>query len=161
MPHGEGRAAPTLTFEWAAQGSYLRMVGTQPDDAGGLVTEHETLFFWDPLANRYEFHGVYPSSGMRMLENGHVEPMANGGIRLHMAVHYQEGEVLPFSDGAIAGPGGHTLEFRRTLSPGPDGGLLGTFFLKRGGRWENPHPQLGLDAYPWSRVDSAGGGFDS
>ena len=152
LPHGPDRAAPTVTFEWGPNRAYLRMLGTQPGPDGRLVPEHETTIAWNPVAERLELYGFYPSDGSRMFETGHVEVLEDRAVVLHMDVHYAEGEVMPFSDRAVAGPGGHTLQFRRTLRADGDRGLRGTFFLKRGGRWENPHPELGMDSYPWTLV---------
>lgn len=152
LPHGPERAAPEMHVEWGGRRSYLRILGLQPAPDGGLIPEHETWVAWHPVRGRFELLGVYPGEGARMLETGHVELLEGGGVLLHMDVHYAEGETLPFSQRAVAGRGGHTLEFRRRLAPDGDSGLRGRFWIKRGGRWENPHPELGLDFYPWSRI---------
>ncbi|NKB88726.1 MAG: hypothetical protein GKS06_10945 [Acidobacteria bacterium] len=154
LPHGPDRAAPSMTFDWGPDRAYLNMTGYQPAPDGGLVPEHETVFVWDPIDERIEFYGTYASSGSDMLETGYVEVLASGAVRLHMAVHYAAGIPMPFGAGT-AGAGGHTLNFRRTLRP-DDVGLVGTFVIEREtGRWENPHPQLGMDEYPWSRLSGA------
>jgi hypothetical protein len=156
LPHGEDRAAPTMSFAWGPEKAYLKMIGNQPGPDGRLVPEHETVLAWNPVSGRFEFLGVYAGSAGEMYEEGHLEFLPDNAVRLHMTLHYAEGIGLPFSDGAVAGPGGHTLRFRRTLTPDGADGLRGTFFLQRGGNWENPHPQLGLEFYQWTRLDGTG-----
>ena len=149
--------APTMLFDWGPDRSYLRMLGYRPVQEGGLVPEHETRIVWNPVDERFEILGHYHGSGTSLLEKGWLETLEGGGLRLHMVLLYEEGARLPFSDGAVAGAGGHVLNFRRTLRPDGANGIRGTFFLQRGGRWENPHPEIGLDFYPWKRVDGGGG----
>lgn len=153
-PHGEDRPAPTMAFTWGDESrSFLRMSGTQPSPDGRLVPEYESMVVWHPVRRKLVFLGAYRSAAGRVVEDGDVDLLENGGVRLNMRVRYPAGATLPFSAGATAGPDGHTLEFRRTFHREGENGLRGVFRIKRGGNWENPHPELKMDdGYPWQRV---------
>ena len=153
-PLGEDRAAPTMAFAWGdPQRSFLRMTGTQPTADGGLEPEYESFLVWHPVRRKHAFVGVYRSTAGRIVEDGDVDLLADGGVRLNMRVHYPAGATLPFSAGRTAGPQGHTLEFRRTFYREGDDGLRGVFRIRRGDAWENPHPELKMDdGYPWKRI---------
>ncbi len=154
-PRGEDQPAPTMSFEWRDERrSYLRMTGTRPTSDGRLVPEYETFAVWHPVRMKFVFVGAYLSGKGRVIEDGDIDLLDDGSIRLNMRVHYPAAATLPFSDGAVAGPEGHTLEFRRTFHRDGAEGLRGVFRIKRGGNWENPHPELGMgDGYPWRRID--------
>ncbi len=161
LRHGdEDAAAPTMRFWWADENrSYLGMSGTKPAEGGGLEPEYEGMVVWHPVRQRFVFLNVYRSGGGRVVEDGELEVLGEGRVRLHMSVHYPPGASLPFSDGSKAGPEGHTLEFRRTLSrSGPDG-LRGEFRILRGDRWEPPLPDMEVEGgFPWRRVQAASPG---
>ncbi|MEM7354866.1 MAG: hypothetical protein AAF657_28920 [Acidobacteriota bacterium] len=160
-PLGDDLPAPTMAFTWGDERrSFLRMTGTQPTKAG-LVPEYESSVVWHPVRGKHVFLGVYRSAAGRVMEDGDIDLLGDGIVRLNMRVHYPAGATLPFSDGQIAGPEGHTLEFRRTFHREGTDGLRGVFRIRRGEAWENPHPELKMDdGYPWRRVDgpSAGAG---
>lgn len=147
---GEGSSPPTMSIEWGPQKAYLRILGYRPAEEGGVVPEHETFLFWHPRKGEHEMRSVYFGSENRMLETGTVELLDDGGVRLHMDVHYAAGERLPFSDGEVAGPGGRTLSFRRTLHD-DEGRLRGTFRMRRGDRWVPPRSSA-PDSYLWDRT---------
>ncbi len=153
-PGGEDQPAPTMSFEWGdAKRSFLRMKGTRPTPDGRLVPEYESVVVWNPVLGRFVFLGSYLSGAGRIMEDGDLDLLEGGAVRLNMRVRYPAGATLPFSEGATAGSDGHTLEFRRTFHREGDDGLRGVFLIKRGGRWENPHPEMGMDdGYPWKRV---------
>lgn len=156
-PHGEGTAAPTMAFTWGDDNhSFLTMTGTTPTPDGGLEPEYESMTVWDPVRAKFVFLGVYRAGGGRVTEDGEIEILEDGAVRLHMNVHYSPGERVPFTDGLIAGPDGHTLRFRRTFHRHGDNELRGVFRIQRGDRWEDPHPGMAPEGgFPWTRVQPA------
>ena len=153
----EGLAAPTMAFAWGDDNrSFLRMTGTTPTP-DGLRPEYESMVVWDPTQSKHVFLGVYRNSGGRVTEDGEIELLPDGAVRLHMNVHYPEGSTAAFSDGRAAGPEGHTLHFRRTLHrAGPDA-IRGTFRIQRDGEWVDPHPDVTPEGgYPWRRISATG-----
>lgn len=153
QPLGEGTRAPTMAFEWGDdRHSYLVMTGTQPTRDGRLIPEYYGLIAWHPVEQRFVFLTVYRSGGGRIVEDGDIEIHEDGSVQLNMHVHYPSGAGLPFTDGATAGPDGHTLVFRRTFHREGADALRGFFQIKRGDRWETTHPEMGADGYLWRRT---------
>lgn len=152
-PLGDDQPAPTMSFEWGDdRRSFLRMIGTQPTP-DGLVPEYESMAVWHPVRQKFVFLSAYQSAAGRVVEDGDIDLHEDGSVQLNMRVHYPAGMALPFTDGAKAGPDGHTLEFRRTFHREGEDGLRGVFRIRRGEVWENPHPELKMDdGYPWRRV---------
>ncbi len=149
-PLGEDRLEPTMSFRWSdGLRSSLYMTGTQPTADGRLVPEYESTVVMHPVRQKLVFLGTYRLG--EVVEDGDVELLEDGGVRLNMRVHYPAGSSLPFGAGQ-AGAEGHTLEFRRTFYRQGEEGLRGFFVMKRGEDWVNPHPELGMDeGYPWRR----------
>lgn len=168
------RAAPTMTFSWGDdRRSWLRHAGTRPTPDGGLEPEYEMMIVYHPVRERFVFLTAY--YGGRVVEDGVIELVddpasRHRAVRLEMKVHYHAGATLPFSDGAVAGDGGETLEFRRTLhftghftgqSTTEDDGLRDTFFIRRGDAWETPRLDVEQgDGFPWRRIQAAGSGAE-
>ncbi len=158
-PHGEDMPAPTMRFEWRDENrSILTMYGTRPGPGGELVPEYETTVVWHPVKKRFVFLGAYLSGDSherQVIEDGEIEILDDGGVRLLMDVHYPSGVTVPFTDGTVAGAEGHTLHFQRTFRrAGPDE-LRGVFRIRRGDRWEDPHPDSSFETgYPWRRIQA-------
>ncbi len=153
-PRGEGTAAPTMAFEWGDQKrSYLRMTGMSPTADGGLEPEYESMVVWNPVRKRFTFLTVYRLSGGRITEDGDIDILDDGAVRLNMNVHYAPGDSLPFSEGAVAGPNGATLQFQRTFFRQGVDGLRGVFRIRRDGAWVDPLPGMeSSEGFPWRRV---------
>ena len=156
----EGRSAPTMSFEWGDERrSWLRLAGTRPTPEGSVEPEHETMIVWHPVRERFVFQTSY--FGGQVIEDGDIDLLPGSdqrvAVRMNMRVHYGAGATLPFSDGAVAGPEGHTLEFRRTFhADGPEG-LRGVFLIKRGGSWEEPKLDVAAgDGFRWRRLPVPG-----
>lgn len=156
-PHGEKLAAPTMAFTWGDENrSFLTMTGTKPAPGGGLEPEYESKVVWDPVQRKFVFLGVYRAGGGRVTEDGEIEILEDGAVRLHMNVHYPPGASVPFTDGLVAGPEGHTLRFRRTFHRAGDDELRGIFRIQRDDRWEDPHPGMAPEGgFPWRRMSPA------
>lgn len=152
-PHGPDTARPTMSFTWGSpRHAFIRTAGSMPDGNGGLKPEYEGTIVWHPVEQRFVFLSVYHSADGKVMEDGAITLQDDGGVRLNMRVHYPAGATLPFSDGATVGADGHTLEFRRTFRPEGKDGLRGVFRIRRGDRWENPHPELPEgEGYLWKR----------
>lgn len=152
---GEGAPdpAPTMSFRWGAHKTLIRHRGMRPEN-GALVPEFEGIIAWHGVEKRLVFLTAYGHPGKQVVEDGWIEVLPDGAVRRHMRVHYEEGNGLPWSDGAKAGPGGHTLEFRQTWRKVDDDHMRGTFVMKRGGVWVAPdfgHP-LPAAGIPWRRI---------
>lgn len=114
FPGGELR--DTQEFAWMLGGAFLRNAHRVTDLEGNVVYEGETIYGWDPQAERLRFWYFNSTGG-------------------HVTGELEESEGRWRAEGENHGPAGQTSRVRSEIALVGDGWTLTSFFLE-GGEWK-------------------------
>lgn len=128
-----------MHFDWADNQRMIYYKGdhTTPNDSR-FITESEGIITYHGVKDQLVFLNTYMGENDYLISEGHYELLADGTMERSFTCHYKEGETLPWSNGAVAGKGGKSIEFKQLWKPVGEDAFEGDFYWKKDGKWVHP-----------------------
>ncbi len=152
---GESRSAQ-MTFEWAENRRMIKYSNSfSPKKGTPYITESEGIITFHGVKDKIVFMNTYMGEDDYLISEGVYEVDQQGVIHRKFTCYYQEGEGLPWSDGALAPKGGQSIEFKQIWTPINKNTFKGDFFWKKEGKWVHPIKEYDAEGFSetWRRVE--------
>lgn len=149
-------ASSIMVFEWANNGQNIHYsTSYKPNQNQAYQVENTGIMTYHGVKNQVVFLNTYTGYEKHLISEGYYDIQKDGAIHRIFTCHYEEGDGLPWSNGALAPKGGTSIDFKQIWIPIDQNSFSGDFFWKKNGKWVHPIKEYDKPNFKevWRRIE--------